>query len=266
MVNTYDKEQKVINIPTKAVMPNPYQPRKFFDVTSVSELARSVREYGILQPISVRQLGKDKYELVAGERRLRAAEIAEMNEIPAIIVEASDKDSAVLAIIENVQRKDLGFFEEADAYYHLIKYHNMTQEQISQKTGKKQSTIANKLRLRNLSDTVKTIIVENGLTERHARALLKVPDERMRLDVLKAVIEKDMNVAETERCIDEKIKSIVFRKKAQPKKITAGETDYRLAFNTIKKAVDLVKSSGIKARARRIEHESFFEYVIKINK
>ena len=266
MVNTYDKTQIVINIPIKQIKPNPYQPRKFFDTTSVSELARSIREYGILQPVSVRRLGKETYELVAGERRLRAAELADLSSIPAILVEISDNDSAVLAIIENVQRKNLGFFEEAEAYYHLIKDHKMTQEQISQKTGKKQSTIANKLRLRNLSDTVKKIITENSLTERHARALLKVPDERMRLEVLKKVIERDLNVTETERYIDEEIKKLISKRRSEPIKKSLRETDYRIALNTIKKAVDMVKSAGVKTRTRQIEYDDYYEYVIKINK
>lgn len=266
MVNTYDKSLKIMNIPIKAIKPNPYQPRKFFDITSVSELARSIREYGILQPISVRQLGKNSYELVAGERRLRAAELADMSTVPAILVNVTDNDSAVLAIIENVQRKNLDFFEEAEAYYRLIKYHKMTQEQISQKTGKKQSTIANKLRIRNLSDTVKRLITENNLTERHARALLKVPDEKMKLDVLKAVIEKNFNVAETEHYIEEEIRKIITKHNAAPRKKIIRDTDYRIALNTIKKAVDMVKNAGLKTRTKQIEHEKYYEYVIKINK
>ena len=266
MVNTYDKSQKIMNIPIKSIKPNPYQPRRFFDITSVSELAKSIREYGILQPVSVRKLGRNSYELVAGERRLRAAELADMTTVPAILIKVSEDDSAILAIIENVQRKNLDFFEEAEAYHSLIKYHKMTQEQISQKTGKKQSTIANKLRLRNLSTTVKTIITENNLTERHARALLKVPDEKMKLDILKVIIGKNLNVAETERYISEEIKKAITKQKLAPCKKAKRETDYKIALNTIKKAIDMVKNTGLKTRTKQIEHDKYYEYVIKINK
>ena len=142
----------------------------------------------------------------------------------------------------------------------------MTQEEVSLKTGKKQSTIASKLRLRNLSDTVKHIIVENGLTEGHANALLKAPDEKMRLDILKKVIERDLNVAATQQLIDDEIRKIITKKRVVEKKKSVGVTDYRVAVNTIKKAIDMVKGAGVRTRTRQIEYDDYYEYVIKINK
>lgn len=266
-VITYENTDRVLSIPVGSIKPNPYQPRKFFDVTSVSELAKSIQEYGVLQPITVRRLRAGTYELIAGERRLRAAEIAGLSVIPAILMNVTDDDSAVLALIENIQRRDLTFFEEAEAYYNLMRDHDLTQEQIAKKTGKKQSTIANKLRIRKLSPTVKNIIEENGLTERHARLLLKVPEETMRLDMLKKILEKNLSVAAAESLVDEEIKKLITKRPPSvsvPK--SAGVTDYRIFLNTIKKALDMVKDAGVQAKTRQKEYDGYYEYVIRIKK
>ena len=151
--------KEIINIPIRFIKPNPYQPRKNFNLKSLEELSQSVKTYGIIQPISVRKLSHDSYELIAGERRLRAAEIAELTEIPAIVVDYRDKDSAMVALVENLQREDLNFIEEAEGYYNLIEDHNITQQELAEKLGKSQSTIANKLRILKLPTDIKKILI-----------------------------------------------------------------------------------------------------------
>ena len=174
------EEKKVMEIPIDSIVPNPYQPRRVFSQSALEELSESIKVYGILQPITVRNKGNEEYELVAGERRLRASKLAGLATIPAIINNMSDESSAVLALLENLQREDLNFIEEAMGYENLIKEHSFTQQQLAGKLGKNQSTIANKLRILRLPTDIKIKLVENGLTERHARALLKLPEESLR--------------------------------------------------------------------------------------
>lgn len=261
---TYTEDNsKVLNIPIRAILPNPYQPRHFFDLVSLKELSKSIKAYGILQPIAVRRICAGEYELVAGERRLRAAELAGLDAVPAIVVDVSDDDSAMLALIENIQRKDLNFFEEAEAFYHLIKEHGLTQEQLSQKIGKKQSTIANKIRLLKLSQKLRQIILQNDLTERHARALLKLPQQD-RPAVLDYIIEKNLSISETEKYINEYITGNIAKRNIKFKGIE--KTDYKIFLNTIKKALELVRQAGVTAKTKQIEHDDCYEYIIKISK
>ena len=165
-----------MNIKVESIFPNIYQPRKFFNEEALNELSQSIIEHGIIQPITVRRMG-DKFELVAGERRWRAARMAELEFVPCNVIDITDTESAELALLENLQREDLNFMEEAEAYYNLINDHKFTQEELAKRMGKKQSTIANKLRLLKLSDKVRILCLENNLTERHARALLSLPNE-----------------------------------------------------------------------------------------
>ena len=262
MSNT-EENTKVLNIPIKAILPNPYQPRRFFDLLSLGELSKSIKAFGIIQPLAVRRLCAGEYELVAGERRLRAAEIAGLTTVPAIVVDVSDNDSAMLALIENIQRKDLNFFEEGEAFYHLIVEHGLTQEQLSQKIGKKQSTIANKLRLLKLPAQLRQIILQNDLSERHARALLKLP-ERDRPQVLEYVVSRNLNIAETEKYVDDFICGKINHRTIDFKKIN--KSDYKIFLNTIKKALDLVRQAGVITKTKQIEHDDCFEYVIRISK
>src|SRR5690554_7002883 len=187
---------KVENIPVNLVRPNPYQPRKTFSLQALDELARSIKEYGVIQPITVRQLSDKGYELVAGERRLRACKLNKMEFIPAIIIDSLGQDSAMIALIENLQREDLHYIEEAKGYASLINDHNMTQEQLATKLGKSQSTIANKLRILRLPDRVKDMVIKENLTERHARALLKLADEDLQTKVAARIIEKKLRSEE----------------------------------------------------------------------
>ena len=181
-----------MNIKVESIFPNTYQPRKFFNEEALNELSQSIIEHGIIQPITVRRMG-DKFELVAGERRWRAARMAELEFVPCNVIDITDTESAELALLENLQREDLNFMEEAEAYYNLINDHKFTQEELAKRMGKKQSTIANKLRLLKLSDKVRILCLENNLTERHARALLSLPNEELQLKVVKKVNLKAMN-------------------------------------------------------------------------
>lgn len=192
------EDKRVMEIPIEDVVPNPYQPRKIFSQVSLEELSNSIKVYGIIQPITVR--AKDgKYELIAGERRLRAAKLAELKTIPAIINNMNDESSAVLALLENLQREDLNFIEEAIGYENLIKEHAFTQQQLAEKLGKNQSTVANKLRILKLPNDIKMKLIENNLTERHARAFLKLPSEDLMQSVLDKVIKNELTVKKTRK-------------------------------------------------------------------
>ena len=195
-------ENKISEIPIIKIRPNKAQPRKVFNEDELSALSRSIAENGILQPLTVRKASQSEFELIAGERRLRAAILAGMKRVPCIIVKCSDKESAVYALLENLQRADLGIFEEARGISRLIRRYGLTQEQAADKLGKTQSTIANKLRLLKLSGEEQEWIENAGLTERHARALLRIDDEDIRREVLSKIISDNLNVSQTEKLVD----------------------------------------------------------------
>lgn len=263
-----DEKSKIFHLPVDSIIPNPYQPRQAFDSMAIEELANSIREYGVIQPITVRRISKDLYELVTGERRLRAVKSLRRPTIPAIIMTINDNDSAVIALIENLQRKELGFFEEAEGYQHLICDHGMTQEEVAAKIGKKQSTVANKLRILKLSPYLKKIVSENKLTERHARALLKLPEEEMQWKALMKIVEKNMNV----RAAEEYIESILEEEKkktppaAPPPVVKCKKTDYRIFLNTIDKALEMVREAGVTPITKQTEYDDYYEYTIRIDK
>lgn len=183
------KDLKIETIAVDLVRPNPYQPRKVFSDAALQELANSILEHGLMQPITVRMIG-NSYELIAGERRLKASKLAGLETIPAVIVEVTTKDSAVLALIENLQRENLNFLEESQAYYAIMQDYGYTQQELASTLGKNQSTIANKLRILKLSPAIQKLLVENNLTERHARALLKLPSEEYQLTALEKIIKQ----------------------------------------------------------------------------
>ena len=263
---TIKSDREVRNIPIKLIRPNTYQPRKSFNRESLDELTESIRTYGILQPISVRANGNTYYELIAGERRLRAAELAGLIEVPAIIIDATDSDSAALALIENLQREDLNYIEEAEGYENLIKDHNYTQEQLAGIIGKKQSTIANKLRILRLDEKVKQKLLEYNLTERHARALLKLPDVESQLKMLEKIKEKGYNVKKTEEMIDMQLAKLEVaagedEKKGQ--KIKKAIMNARIYINTIK---NVMEKNGVNAQYSYIDKDEFIEVTVKIPK
>lgn len=253
-----DKHDYIFQIPLDKVYPNPNQPRKYFDKTALFELAESIREYGVIQPITVRE-SEDGYELIAGERRWRGAYMAGLETIPCIIVEASDRKSALLSLLENLQREDLSFFEVAESYKNLIKDQGMTQEELAYKVGKSQSSVANKLRLLKLPPRVKKIIRDYGLSERHARALLQLPGEEAQTAAALKICESRLNVAQSE----ELIKAMLRDKTYVP--IKKRETDNVKIFdNTIKKVMNTAKKQGLTAECTEEEHDWGVEYRIAL--
>lgn len=260
----YMPKDNILQISVDKILPNPFQPRKHFDNTGLEEMSRSIRHYGVLQPITVRKVSPTLYELIAGERRLRACKHAGMPKIPAIVVEMDDSESAAVALVENLQRQDLSFMEEAEAYSALIAIHGFTQDAIAAKLGKNQSTIANKLRLLRLPESVKMSIVENNLTERHARALLRIGDEEKQIEALRKICERGYNVIEAEKYIDKLLKE-----KSQVPEISKRTNvmkDVRIFMNTINRAVSVMVESGIKAESSKQEFDDYYEYIIKIPK
>ena len=256
---------EVLYLPVESVLPNPNQPRKFFDMGPLTELANSILEYGVMQPISVRQLGS-QYELVAGERRLRASKLAKMATIPAVIVEIESKDSAFLALIENIQREDLNFIEEAEGFQRLMKDYDFTQEELAEKLGKSQSTIANKLRILRLSDRIHTIILENNLTERHARALLKLDSEKLQLTVLDKIIKHSLNVKNTEDLIEAiNKKSSIPMNKLNDTTEKRCIKDIRIFTNTVKQAVEIMNKSGVETLYDVVKRDDGYEITILVS-
>lgn len=249
-------------LPHDLIKPNPQQPRVRFDYNELEGLACSIRANGILQPINVRTLENGEFELISGERRLRAARMIGMSKIPCIVMNVSDQQSALFAIIENVQRENLDFFEEAVAIERLMTEYGLSQDEISEKLGKAPSTLSNKLRLLRLPDEIRDRISYAGLSERHARALLTLPDNNTRKRVLDIVIERHLTVAETERLIQD----VHRRRKASRKPQTKAYKDMRIFLNTLNHAVDVIRKAGIEADTAKSETDEYFEYVIRISK
>ncbi len=255
----------VIRVNIDKISLNPYQPRKTFEPVAISELAQSIREFGVIQPITVRKNCIGGFELISGERRLKASKIAGMKSIPCIVIDANENDSAVIALLENLQRADLSFLEEADALSHLVQEHQYTQEQLAMRLGKSQSAIANKLRLLRLSPNVKKIITDNHLTERHARALLRIQDENIQIKLLKLICDNHYNVVQTDELIDRTVEKITSQNNKFRGKIK-GAVHLRVFVNTINKAVDAIKKTGVKVETVKNEQEDYIEYLIKIPK
>lgn len=264
LLNT-DKE--IIYLPVDRVTPNPYQPRKFFRKESIEELARSIKEYGVMQPISVRLINGVSYELVAGERRLRATRLAGLSTIPAIVVNIKDQDSAMIAMIENIQRENLNFIEEAEGFQNLIEDYSFTQEELAKRMGKSQSTIANKVRILRLSKKVQKFIIENDLSERHARALLKIVDEDLQMDVLQKVVQQGLTVKKTEELVEKVLGQTkeVSEEVKRDIKVKRLVKDFRLFSNSIKQSIDIMKESGFGTEYIMDEIDGGYEILITIS-
>lgn len=259
--NDGDHTDRVLNIGIDSLSPNPFQPRKVFDQDQLNELSRSITEKGILQPIIVRQVGDDSYEIIAGERRWRAARLAGLSSIPSIVRNCLDNELAELALIENLQREDLNYFEEADGYDKLIREFNLTQHEIAKRVGKHQSTIANKLRVLRVDPALKEQIMTDVISERHVRALLKLKTTEDQLAVLKEIYNLDLNVKDTEQMIDNYIDGLIKlghdegdtgeadaqqdRPETKGQTITWVYSDMRIPINTIKSAVNSIQNSGV---------------------
>lgn len=236
-------EVKVVKVPTNQIFPNPYQPRKTFSDESLADLCASIKEYGVLQPLLVSPADDGRYMLIAGERRLRASRMANLAEVPVIISDYTSQQIAEIALIENLQREDLHFLEEAEGYEQLMNEFHLTQEAMAARVGKKQSTIANKLRLLRLTGPVRKVLVDAGLSERHARALLKLEDETMRLEVLAVVVEKGYSVRQTEEYIAKLLDA--GEKEKEKKRRLVIVNDVRIYVNSIKQVVNSIKDVGI---------------------
>lgn len=259
-----EKERnKISELDINTIVPNPCQPRQIMNEDELYELGQSIKQYGLIQPIAVRRIEKNCYELISGERRLRASKMIGLEKIPAIIIDVMRTDSAILAIIENIQRKNLDYIEEGEAYASLLNEHGLTQEELAQRLGKTQSTIANKVRLLRLSPHIRAMLREYNLSERHARALLRLPDDKVRLNALKLIIDRNLNVTRTEQYVD---RLLTPPPEKQPKNGIRVFKDVRIFSNTIKQAVDIMKKSGVEAETIKSENEDFIEYTIKIPK
>ena len=267
----------IYNISVKDIAPNPNQPRHDFDERLLYGLAQSIKDYGIIQPLSVRRISSSSanensypvYELVAGERRLRAAKILGLEAVPCVIFDTDTRVSAELAIIENLQREDLNFFEQAKAIEKLIEMFSYSQEQVARKLSVSQSYIANKLRILRLSTEEREIILESGLTERHARAFIRISDAEERKKVIFTVINRIMNVSMTESFIDRILldKLSVRESKSENKqKRLMIVKDVRLFLNSIDKAVNMVTQSGINIKSEKIDKGEYIEVLLKIPK
>lgn len=255
-LKTYMETGRVIFLPARSIRPNPAQPRKIFDHDALSELAESIRRHGILQPLSVRRVGA-AYELIAGERRLRAAQLASLNEIPCIVMNMDDKESGMAAMVENLQRKDLDFIEEAWGISGLMHSWGMSQEQVARLLGKSQSAVANKLRILRHTSRVLTAIREAGLTERHARALLKLEREAEILSAIEVIARQGMSVARAEQYI---ASLSVLRRTRTP------NANVGAFLNSLTQSLARIQSSGIPAVSERRETESQIVLTITIPK
>ena len=255
-LKTYMETGRVVFLPDRAIRPNPAQPRKIFREDALTELAESIRQHGILQPLSVRRVGTG-YELVAGERRLRAARLAGLTELPCIVMNMDERESGMAAMIENLQRQDLDFIEEARGISNLMEQWSMSQEQVARILGKSQSAVANKLRLLRHSIPVLTAIRVGCLTERHARALLKLPNEEEKLEVIALIVERGLSVARTESLIAERLAGQ--REKDTRPNISA-------FLNNLTQTLAKIQLSGIAAISERRETEDQIVLTITIPK
>ena len=254
------REARVLRrIRISEIVRNPNQPRRYFDPEAIATLAESIRQYGVLNPLTVRRTANGGYELVAGERRLRAARVAGLTDVPCLLINADGEDSSVIALVENLQRRDLDFFEEANGFKRLIEQFGLTQEEAARKVGKTQSAVANKLRLLRLSQQNMELIRCNNLTERHARALLRLNDEADRINVTNYIIEHELNVSRTEEYIDEFLKA-----KENPQPVVEPESgkhvvrlfkDVRFFLNTLNRAVGVMVDAGIGATVKQQESD-----------
>lgn len=260
--NKYKIGGQIILVPQEEIFPNPNQPRKRFDFDELEGLAQSIRQNGIIQPIAVRVNEKGQYELISGERRLRASRLVGITRIPCIIMEANDSKSALFALIENIQRTDLSFFEEAVAIDKLINEYGMSRDEVCKKLGKAPPTVSNKLRLLRLPEEIRLKIVQENLTERHARALLRLNNLSQLQRALSIISEKRLNVEESERLIDQILNSDS-RRRQPPVKLFK---DVRIFVNTLNHAVDTMRRAGIEADSAKSETDEYIEYIVRIPK
>lgn len=258
---------EIVSIPLSQIMPNPFQPRKTFSAEGLQELCASIREFGVIQPLIVRKTDSG-YELIAGERRLRASGLAGRDDVPCVLRDASDKEMAEIALIENLQREDLHYFEEALGYEKLLRQFNLTQEVLAERVGKTQSSIANKLRLLKLPPEMREYIFEQKLTERHSRALLKVDDSERQWQLLKFVAENKLNVRETESLIEAQFQNepIPEQKVVRRPQMLKIVKDVRIFINTVGELVKQMKKTGLDVRLTQEQDDEFVTITMVVPK
>mgnify|MGYP002800286927 FL=1 len=256
-------ERKVLWLPAAEIRPNPMQPRRTFEETGLRELAESIRRHGILQPLTVRRTAAG-WELVAGERRLRAAVLAGLETVPCLEAEVDGRASALLALVENLQRKDLHYLEEAEAIAAFLHQTGMTQEAVAAQLGMSPSALANKLRLLRLSPACRALLAANGLTERHARCLLRLEDEGERLTALRKAADKHWNVAQTEQYVERRLAALQSTPPAGRR--TYIIKDVRLFLNSVDRGLRLIRDAGVDARTEREETEDEIVLTLRIPK
>ena len=254
----------VLSLPTSSIQPNPAQPRAYFDDYALAQLAVSIQQNGIMQPLIVRRT-TDGYQLIAGERRLRAAKLVNLDEVPCIVLEREDRDSAVMAILENIQRADLNYLEEALAIKRLIDHYGLTQEDAASRLGIAQSTVANKLRLLRLRNEDKAMVLKYGLNERQARALLRLPEE-LREEAIQEIYLKQFNSTQTDRYIELLLERKAEEAKPKPRIInrTNPMNTIGLYINSFNRMVEDMKSAGIRCDTEKRKTEECIEYTVKI--
>ncbi|MFN2340479.1 MAG: nucleoid occlusion protein [Halanaerobium sp.] len=255
-----NNSDQIVEIKVDQIRVNPFQPRQEFNQAEIEELAQSIKNFGLIQAITVRE-SEDEYELIAGERRLRAARFLNRELIPAVVKNFNDQQMAEIALIENLQRKDLNFLEEAQAYQRLLDEFDLTQKELAARVSKSQSTIANKLRLLNLPAEIREKLLAADLSERHGRALLKLESSAEQLSVIDEISKKGLNVRESEKLIKKQQ-----RPPKKKKKIKHLSDDLRLFANSLEKRISEINESGINVEFERSDDQDSIEYYIKISK
>jgi len=263
-----EQNEEVVKIPLASIIPNRFQPRTIFDDSKIDELARTIHTHGVIQPIVVRQMDNGQYEIIAGERRYRAMTKLEWTEVPAIIRNLSDKETASVALIENLQREELTAIEEALAYQKLLELHELTQEALAQRLGKGQSTVANKIRLLKLPEIIQDSILRREISERHARALMPIKEEEIQISLFNEAVEQSYNVKQLEKKVEEYLNPPEIEegsKKEKPRR-KAVSRDVRIALNTLRHSFAMVVKSGIQMETEEEELEDFYQITVKIPK
>ncbi|WP_432362763.1 nucleoid occlusion protein [Sporosarcina sp. UB5] len=259
-------QEKVDQVKIELIKPNKYQPRTIFSEEKIEELARTIHTHGVIQPIVIRK-SDDGYEIIAGERRFRAMKKLGWEEVPAIIRNLDDRETASIALIENLQREELTAIEEAYAYEKLLELHGLTQEALAQRLGKGQSTVANKLRLLKLPDEIKNGILTKEISERHARALISVKDAELQHKLFHEAIDEQLNVKQLEERIQQALNPV--EEETEKKRVVKRKSiskDVRIALNTIRQSLALVTKSGIDVKTEEEDAEDFYTITVKIPK
>lgn len=257
----FKRNERVLQVPISQIIPCPYQPRKVMDRQALQDLSQNIKENGILQPLTATKTSDGRYRLIAGHRRLLASDMAGLSSVPVVLLDKTDEEVAVLSVIENLQREDLNFFEQAQAIQMLMEKLNLTQAQVGKKLSMSQPAIANKLRILQFSEKEQRLILTHHLTERHARRIIRLPDEK-RLSAIRHIVSNNLNVSQCDRYID----SLLSPKERHSQKRTIKIKDLRLFTNTIKKRIKVMQSAGVNTTFTQNEDDEYIRYQILVPK